>query len=97
MGILCVVLFLQVSHKAHLEAVDVLNVPKDHFELVIIEHVHPLPTLAQVALREKAQHSEGKTMCVCVCVCVCVRWWCVLYSSVLQVFDVVALCAQDHD
>lgn len=56
MGVLCVVLFLQVSNKAHLEAVDVLDVPKDDFQLVIVEHVHTLPALAQVALQQNGLH-----------------------------------------
>lgn len=53
MGFLCVVLFLQVSNKSHLEAVDVLDVPKDDLQLVVIEHVHALPALAQVALQQR--------------------------------------------
>lgn len=53
MWLLCVVLFLQVSNKTHLEAVNVLNVPKDDLQLVIIEHVHALPALAQVTLQQK--------------------------------------------
>lgn len=53
MGFLCVVLFLQVSNKAHLEAVDVLDVPKDDLQLVVIEHVHTLPALAQVSLQQQ--------------------------------------------
>lgn len=52
MGFLCVVLLLQVPNKAHLEAVDVLDVPKDDLQLVIIEHVHTLPALAQVSLQQ---------------------------------------------
>ena len=52
MRVVCVVLFLQVSNEAHLEAVDVLDVPKDDLQLVIIEHVHTLPALAQVALQQ---------------------------------------------
>lgn len=52
MGLLCVVLFLQVSNKAHLEAVDVLDVTKDHLQLVVIEHVHTLPALPQVSLQQ---------------------------------------------
>lgn len=52
MGLLCVVLFLQVSNESHLEAVDVLDVPKDDLQLVVIEHVHTLPALAQVALQQ---------------------------------------------
>lgn len=52
MGFLCVVLLLQVSHKTHLEAVDVLDVPEDDLKLVVIEHVHTLPALAQVSLQE---------------------------------------------
>lgn len=52
MGFLCVVLLLQVSHKAHLEAVDVLDVPEDDLKLVVIEHVHTLPALAQVSLQK---------------------------------------------
>lgn len=47
-----VVLFLQVSNKAHLEAVNVLDVPKDDLQLVVVEHVHTLPTLAQVTLEQ---------------------------------------------
>lgn len=53
MGLLCVVLLLQVSHEAHLEAVDVLDVPEDDLKLVVIEHVHALPALAQVSLQKK--------------------------------------------
>ena len=52
MGLLCVVLFLQVSNEAHLEAVDVLDVSKNDLQLIIIEHVHTLPALAQVALQQ---------------------------------------------
>ena len=52
MGVVCVVLFLQVSNKAHLEAVDVLDVPEDDLQLVVIEHVHTLPALAQIALKQ---------------------------------------------
>ena len=52
MWFLCVVLFLQISDKAHLEAVDVLNVPEDDLQLVVIEHVHTLPALAQVSLQQ---------------------------------------------
>lgn len=52
MGILCVVLFLQVSHKAHLEPVDVLDVPKDDFQLVIVEHVYAFPALTQIPLQQ---------------------------------------------
>lgn len=51
MRLLRVVLFLQVSDEAHLEAVDVLDVAKDDLELVVVEHVHALPALAQVALQ----------------------------------------------
>lgn len=53
MWFFCVVLFLQISNKAHLEAVNVLDVSKDDLQLVIIEHVHTLPTLAQVTLERK--------------------------------------------
>lgn len=52
MGFLCVVLFLQIPNEAHLEAVDVLDVPEDDLQLVIIEHVHTLPALAQVSLQQ---------------------------------------------
>lgn len=51
MRFLCVVLFLQISNKAHLKAVDVLDVSKDDLQLVVIKHVHTLPALAQVALQ----------------------------------------------
>lgn len=50
MRLLRVVLLLQVSDEAHLEAVNVLDVPKDDLELIVIEHVHALLALAQVAL-----------------------------------------------
>lgn len=52
MGLLCVVLFLQVPHKAHLEPVDILDVPKDDFQLVIVEHVYALPALTQIPLQQ---------------------------------------------
>lgn len=52
MGLLCVVLFLQVSHEAHLEPVDVLDVPKDNFQLVIVEHVYTFPALTQIPLQQ---------------------------------------------
>lgn len=52
MWVIRVVLFLQVSNKAHLEAEDVLDVPKDDPQLVVIEHVHALPALPQVALKQ---------------------------------------------
>ncbi len=52
MRFLCVVLFLQVSNKTHLETVDVLNVSKDDLQLVVIEHIHTLPALAQVSLQQ---------------------------------------------
>lgn len=52
MGVLCVVLFLQVSHKAHLEPVDILDVPKDDFQLVIVEHVYAFPALTQIPLQQ---------------------------------------------
>lgn len=52
MGFLCVVLFLQIPNEAHLEAVDVLDVPKDDLQLVVIEHVHTLPALTQVSLQQ---------------------------------------------
>lgn len=52
MGLLCVVLFLQISHKAHLEPVDVLDVPKDNFQLVIVEHVYTFPALTQIPLQQ---------------------------------------------
>lgn len=52
MGLLCVVLFLQVSHKAHLEPVDILDVPKDDFQLVIVEHVYAFPALTQIPLQQ---------------------------------------------
>lgn len=52
MRFLCVVLFLQVSNKAHLETIDVLNVPKDDLQLVVVEHIHTLPALAQVPLQQ---------------------------------------------
>lgn len=54
MGLFRVVLLLQVSNKAHLEAVDVLNVPKNDFQLVVIEHVHTFPALAQVPLQQNS-------------------------------------------
>lgn len=44
-GVVIVVLFLQVSHEAHLKSVDVFNVPKDHLQLFITEHVPSLPAL----------------------------------------------------
>lgn len=50
MGFLNVVLFLQVPNKSYLKSVDALNVSKNHFQLVIIKHVHPLSALPQVAL-----------------------------------------------
>lgn len=53
MGVIIVVLFLQVSYKAHLKPVDVFNVPKDHLQLLITEHVPSLPALLQVALQTK--------------------------------------------
>lgn len=53
MGFLNVVLFLQVSHKSHLKSVDIFNVSKYHFQLVIIEHVNPLSALPQVALQRE--------------------------------------------
>lgn len=56
MGFLCVVLLLQVPHEAHLEAVDVLDVPKDNLQLVVVEHVHTLPALAQVSLHTDKQN-----------------------------------------
>lgn len=52
MWLLCVVLFLQVSNKAHLEPVDVLNVPEDDLQLVIVEHVYTFPALTQIPLQE---------------------------------------------
>lgn len=60
MGFLCVVLFLQIPNKAHLEAVDVLDVPKYDLQLVIVEHVHALPALAQVSLQQcRSQLLQG--------------------------------------
>lgn len=53
MGVIIVVLFLQVSYKAHLKPVDVFNVPKDHLQLLITEHVPSFPALLQVALQTK--------------------------------------------
>lgn len=52
-GVIIVVLFLQVSHEAHLKPVDVFNVPKDYLQLLITEHVPSLPALLQVALHTK--------------------------------------------
>lgn len=51
MRFLCVVLLLQVPHEAHLEAVDILDVPEDDLELVVVEHVYTLPALTQVSLQ----------------------------------------------
>lgn len=59
MGFLCVVLLLQVPHEAHLEAVDVLDVPEDDLELVVVEHVHALPALAQVSLQTNKQNTAA--------------------------------------
>lgn len=53
MWLFCVVLFLQISNEAHLEAVNVFDVSKDDLQLVVIEHIHTLPTLAQVTLEQK--------------------------------------------
>lgn len=52
MGLLCVVLFLQVPHKAHLEPIDVLDVPEDDFQLVVVEHVHTFPALTKIPLQQ---------------------------------------------
>lgn len=52
-GVIIVVLLLQVSHKAHLKSVDVFNVPKDDFQLLVTEHVPSLAALLQVALQTK--------------------------------------------
>lgn len=60
MGLLCVVLFLQVSHKAHLEPIDVLNVPKNNFQLVIVEHVYTFPALTQIPLQQYEPHITAK-------------------------------------
>lgn len=59
MGFFCVVLLLQVPHEAHLEAVDVLDVPEDDLELVVVEHVYTLPALAQVSLRTNKQSTAA--------------------------------------
>lgn len=56
-GVIIVVLFLQVSHEAHLKPVDVFNIPKDHLQLLIAEHVSSLPALLQVALHTKEKPS----------------------------------------
>lgn len=52
MGFLCIVLFLQVPNEAHLEAVDVFNVPKYDLQLVVVEHIHTFSALAQVSLQQ---------------------------------------------
>lgn len=52
-GVIIVVLLLQVSHEAHLKSVDVFNVSKDDFQLLITEHVPSLSALLQVPLQTK--------------------------------------------
>lgn len=52
-GVIIVVLLLQVSYKAHLKSVDVFDVPKDDFQLLVTEHVPSLAALLQVSLQTK--------------------------------------------
>lgn len=59
MGLLCVVLLLQIPHEAHLEAVDILDVPENDLELVIVEHVYTLPALTQVSLQTNKQSAAA--------------------------------------
>lgn len=54
MGFLCVILLFQISNKSHLKSIDVLDVSKNDFYLVIIEHVNPLSALPQVTLNMRS-------------------------------------------
>lgn len=58
MRFLRVVLLLQVPHEAHLETVDILDVPEDDLELVVVEHVYTLPALTQVSLQANKQSRQ---------------------------------------
>ncbi len=44
-------LFLQVSDKAQLESVNVFDISKDHFQLIVVKHVSPLFTLTEIPLK----------------------------------------------
>lgn len=59
--LLLVELPLQVFQESLLEAVDVLDVPKDGTQLLLREHVRPLPALLDVPLKHEMDWSRIRT------------------------------------